>query len=96
MPRTFPAEFRQKAVALARERVKPVRQIAADLGIAESCLRRWVQQADIDGGRREGLSTTEREELVRLRRENRVLRMEKEILGKAAAFFATENGHRPS
>jgi transposase len=55
-----------------------------------------VNQADIDAGRREGLSSAEREELVRLRRENRALRMEKEILGKAAAFFATESGHRPS
>lgn len=96
MPRAFPPEFRQKAVELARERVKPVRQIAEDLGIAESCLRRWMNQADVDAGRREGLSSAERDELVRLRRENRVLRMEKEILGKAAAFFATENGHRPS
>lgn len=96
MPRPFPPEFRQKAVELARERAKPVRQIAEDLGIAESCLRRWMAQDDIDAGRREGLTRDEREELVRLRRENRVLRMEKEILGKAAAFFATENGHRPS
>ena len=96
MPRPFPPEFRQKAVELARERAKPIRQIAEDLGIAESCLRRWMAQDDIDAGRREGLTRDEREELVRLRRENRVLRMEKEILGKAAAFFATENGHRPS
>ncbi len=81
---------------LARERAKPIAQIAKDLGISESCLRRWMDVADVDAGREEGLTTAEREELVRLRRENRVLRMEKEILGRAAAFFATENGHRPS
>ena len=84
------------AIDLARERGKPIAQIAADIGISESCLRNWLAQADVDEGHKEGLTTAEREELVRLRRENRVLRMEKEILGKAAAFFATENGHRPS
>lgn len=96
MPRPFPLEFRAKAVELARERAKPIREIASDLGIAESCLRRWMAQDDVEAGRKEGLTKDEREELVRLRRENRVLKMEKEILGKAAAFFATENGHRPS
>jgi len=70
--------------------------LAKDLGVSESCLRNWMVQADVDAGVREGLTKPERDELVRLRRENRVLRMEKEILGKAAAFFATENGHRPS
>ncbi len=96
MPRPHPPEFRSRAVELARERAKPIAVVAKDLGISESCLRNWMVQADVDGGVREGLTTAEREELVRLRRENRVLRMEKEILGKAAAFFATENGHRPS
>ena len=79
------------AVELAREREKPIGQIAKDLGISESCLRNWVNQADVDEGKREGLSTEEREELRRLRRENRVLRMERDILKKAAAFFASEN-----
>lgn len=74
MPRPFPPEFRQKAVELARERAKPIREIAGGPGIAESCLRRWIAQDDIDAGRREGLSRDEREELVRLRRENRFLR----------------------
>ena len=83
-----------RAVELAREGVKPISQIAADLGIADSCLRKWLRQADIDEGRREGLTSEERAELVRLRRENRVLKMEKEILGKAAAFFANENNYR--
>ncbi len=96
MPPPHPPEFRRRAVELARERAKPIARIAADIGISESCLRNWLVQADIDQGHKGGLTTTEREELVKLRRENRVLRMEKEILGKAAAFFATENGHRPS
>jgi transposase len=95
MPRPHPAEFRQRAVELARERAKPMAQIAADIGISESCLRGWLAQAEIDVGRREGLTTDECAELVKLRRENRVLRMEKEILGKAAAFFANESNYSP-
>ena len=96
MPPPHPPEFRRRAVELARERAKPIAQIAADIGISESCLRNWLARADIDEGHKQGLTAAEREELVKLRRENRVLRMEKKILGKAAAFFATENGHRPS
>ena len=96
MPVPHPPEFRARAVELARERAKPIAVLAKDLGISDSCLRNWMAQAEIENGTREGLTKAEREELVRLRRENRVLRMEKEILGKAAAFFATENGHRPS
>ena len=96
MPAPHPPEFRARAVELARERAKPVAELAKDLGISESCLRNWMVQADVEDGGREGLTRAEREELVKLRRENRVLKMEKEILGKAAAFFATENGHRPS
>lgn len=96
MPPAHPREFRERAVELARERAKPIGRLAKDLGISESCLRGWLSQADIDQGHKPGLTSAEREELVKLRRENRVLRMEKEILGKAAAFFATENGHRPS
>jgi transposase len=96
MPAPHPPEFRARAVELARERAKPIAALATDLGISESCLRNWMVQADIESGDRDGLTKAEREELVRLRRENRVLRMEKEILGKAAAFFATEHGHRPS
>ena len=94
MPPPHPPEFRRRAIELARERAKPIAQIAADIGISESCLRNWVHQADVDEGRREGLTTEDRVELVRLRRENRVLRMEKEILGKAAAFFANESSYR--
>lgn len=92
MPPPHPPEFRQRAVELARMREKPVSEIAADLGISDSCLRNWVKQADLDEGRRnDGLSTAERAELVELRRELRVARMENEILKRAAAYFAREN-----
>ncbi len=72
-------------------REKPIREIAPDLGIAESCLRRWMQQADVDQGHRDGITTDERAELVRLRRELRVKEMEIEILKRASAYFAREN-----
>ncbi len=91
MPRPYPPEFRRRAVELARLREQPITRIAADLGIAQSCLHRWLRQADIDEGRKEGLTSEERAELVRLRRANRTLEMEKEILKRAAAFFAREN-----
>ena len=91
MPRPYPPEFRQRAVELAREGTVPVAQIARDLGIADSCLRNWVRQADIDTGRREGLTSAERAELVELRRKLRVAEMEVEILRRAAAFFAKDS-----
>ncbi len=91
MPRAHPPEFRQRAVDLARLREKPIAVIASDLGISESCLRRWMDVADVDEGRKEGLSSDERAELVRLRRELRVKEMEIEILKRASAFFAREN-----
>jgi transposase len=91
MPRPHPPEFRARAVALARERAKPIDELAKDLGISSSCLRGWLKRADIDHGNREGLTTEERAELVRLRREKRTLEMEVEILKRAAAYFAKEN-----
>ena len=95
MPRPYPPEFRQRAVELARLHEKPFSQIAEDLGIAESCLRNWVKQADIDDGRRNGLATDERAELVRLRRELRTAKMEIEILKRAAVYFAKESSPSP-
>jgi len=93
MPRTrppYPEQFRREAVELVRKSGRPVSEIAKDLGVTEQSLRNWVRQADVDAGRAHGLSSEEKEELRRLRRENRILREEREILKKAAAFFATE------
>ena len=91
MPRPHPPEFRQRAVELARLREKPIARIASDLGIAESCLRNWMKQADIDDGKPGGLTTDERAELVALRRRVRTAEMEVEILKRAAAWFAKES-----
>jgi transposase len=91
MPASKDPEFRRRAVELARLREKPIAQIAKDLGIAESGLRRWMAQADIDEGKKDGLASDERAELVRLRRENRTQAMEIEILKRASAYFAREN-----
>ena len=91
MHAAHPEEFRRRAVELARLREKPIAQIAKDLGISESCLRRWIDQADVEEGHKEGLTKDERAELVRLRREKRVLEMEVEILKRASAYFAREN-----
>ncbi len=90
----YPAEFKAEAVKLARSGGKPVSEVARDLGVSYESLRHWVKQSEIDSGEREGLRTDEREELVRLRRENLVLRQEQEILKKAAAFFARESETR--
>ena len=91
MPRPHPPEFRRRAVELARLHEKPTAQIAEDLGISDSCLRNWIRQADIDDGRRDGTSSNAQTELVELRRELRVAKMEVEILKRAAAYFAKEN-----
>jgi transposase len=94
VPRTrppYPPEFRAEAVRLARSAEQPLTRTARDLGVSLETLRAWIKQADLDSGQRtDGLTTAEREELNRLRRENRTLRMEREILVKASAFFARE------
>jgi len=79
---------------LMRDSDKPVPQLAKDLGVSENTLRNWSRQADVDAGEREGLTSEQLEELRRLRRENRTLQMEREVLKKAAAFFARESEGR--
>ena len=88
--RSFTPEFKAHTVELLRTSGKSVGEVCRDLDLTETAVRRWIAQADIDEGRRDGLTTSERDELSRLRRENRVLREEREILRKAAAFFAKE------
>ncbi|MBB2506538.1 transposase [Amycolatopsis echigonensis] len=92
MPAPHPPEFRQRAVELARLGDKPVAALAKDLGISESCLRNWMAQADADeNGSATKLTSAEKKELAELRRKNRQLEMENEILKRAAAYFAREN-----
>ena len=90
----YAAGFKAEAVRLARTSGQPLRMTAEHLGVSTEALREWVKQGAIDGGEREGLTTEEREELRRLRRENHVLRMERDILKKATAFFARESEGR--
>ena len=91
MATRYPPKFRRQAIELVRPDERPVTQIASDLGVSDQTLRNWLRQADIDEGRRDGLTTEERAAMIRLRRANRVLEMENEILKRAAAFFAREN-----
>lgn len=98
MPKThppYPPEFRAEAVRLVRSGGLTLNQVSRDLGVSTYTLRNWLRQTQIDAGEREGLTTEEREELRRLRKENRLLREEREILKKAAAFFARETDQRP-
>jgi transposase len=88
MPAPHPPEFRQRAVELARQGTTPVSKIAKDLGISDSCLRNWMHQADADA---DGSGSDEKKAVAELRRRNRVLEQENEILRRAAAYFAREN-----
>lgn len=92
MPAPHPPEFRQRAVELARVGDKRVAEVARDLGISESCLRNWMAQANADeNGSDTRLTSTEKRELAELRKRNRQLEVENEILKRAAAHFAREN-----
>lgn len=89
MPRKYPPEFKRDVVMVARRGDLSVPEVAADFGISEESVRRWKRQADIDDGMAEGQTSSEKSEIVALRREKRRLEMENEILRRAAAYFAS-------
>ena len=88
--RSFTPEFKAEIVERCQAGDRTIAQVARDFDLAETAVRKWVHQADVDAGRREGLTSDEREELARLRRENRRLREDMGILKRATAFFAQE------
>jgi transposase len=90
MPKAFPLEFRRDVVAVARKGEAPLSHIAKDFGIFESCLHRWLKLADVDEGVRPGVTSSESAELRELKKRNRTLEQENEILRRAAAYFARE------
>ena len=90
MPKAFPMEFRRDVVAVARKGEAPLSQIARDFGISESCLHRWLKLADADDGIGPGVTSSESAELRELRKRNKPLEQENEILRRAAAYFARE------
>ncbi len=96
MPKTPPysQQFRREAVELLRRSGRSIPQLAEELGCSSQSLRNWSGQIDVDAGKAPGLTSDEREELRRLRRELRTVTEEREILKKAAAFFAKESGTR--
>jgi transposase len=98
MPRArkYPIELLDRATRLVFESGRPIAHVAADLGLPKETLRKYVRQVEVDQGRREGLSSEEREEIKKLRRENFELRRANEILKAASVFFASElDPHRP-
>jgi len=91
MPKKFPPEFKRDVVTVARRGGLTIAEVAADFDVSVESVRRWMRQADIDDGIRDGLTTAEQNELVQLRREKRRLEMENEILRRAAAYFAKDS-----
>jgi transposase len=91
VPRPHPKEFRDDVVAVARKGEAPIAEIAKDFGISESCLRNWLAKADVEDGRRPGVTANESAELRELKRRNRLLEQENEVLRRAAAYLSQAN-----
>jgi len=87
--RSFTPEFKAEIVELCQRGDRTIGQVSRDFDLTETAVRAWVQQAEVDGGEREGLTSKEREELTFLRRENRSLKEDVEVLKRATAFFAS-------
>jgi transposase len=92
MPKAFPEEFRRDVVAVARKSDRSIASVAKDFGISESCLQRWLKVADVEDGLKPGVTSQESTELRQLKKRNRELEQENEILRRAAAYFAKELG----
>jgi transposase len=93
VPKPFPLEFRRDVVAVARQSDESIAKVARSFGISESCLQRWLALADIEDGKRPGVTASESAELRELRKRNRLLEQENEILRRAAAYFASREHH---
>ena len=91
MPKPHPREFRDDVVAVARKGEAPISQVAKDFGISESCLRNWLHAADVEDGVRSGVMSSESSELRELKRRNRLLEQENEVLRRAAAYLSQAN-----
>ena len=91
MPKPYPIEFRDDVVAVARKGQAPLKQIAKDFGISEGCLHNWMKQAEVEDGRRRGVTDDERKELRELTKRNKVLEQENEVLRRAAAYLSQAN-----
>ena len=91
MPAAHPREFREDVIAVARRGEAPLAQVAKDFGISESCLRNWLHQADVEDGQRPGVTKAEFDEVKDLRRRNRLLEQENEVLRRAAAYLSQAN-----
>ena len=91
VPRPHPKEFRDDVVAVARRGEAPIAEIAKDFGISESCLRNWLAKADVGDGLRPGVTASESAELRELKRRNRLLEQENEVLRRAAAYLSQAN-----
>jgi transposase len=90
MPKAFPREFRNDVVSVARKGESSIAQVAKDFGVSESCLHRWMQLADIEDGRRPGVTVSESAELRELKKRNRLLEQENEVLRRATAYLSRD------
>ena len=86
MPKPYPREFREDVIAVARRGEAPLKQVAKDFGISEGCLANWLRTADVEDGKRPGVTREESAELRELRKRNWLLEQENEVLRKAAAY----------